>query len=95
MIDTKGFIVNVMANTLSIIIVTKELEKSTLKECALSLPAVFRLMARTNILGNEILSGTADLHIISGPYLYLNFTSRQPWIPVSIILCFYQFCNDL
>lgn len=32
--DTKEFIVNVMANTPSIIVITKELEKSVLKVCA-------------------------------------------------------------
>lgn len=75
MIDTKEFIVNVMANTLSIIIITKELEKSRLIECAFPTP-VFRLMASTNISGNEIRNGIADLHIISGLYLYLNCRSR-------------------
>lgn len=64
-----------MANTLSIIIfITKELEKSVLKVCAF-FPAIFRLMASTNILGKEIRSVMVDRHIISGLYLYLNLKS--------------------
>ena len=61
--DTKEFIVNVVANTLRVIIIKKKLENYTFKVCAFF--CHLYIMASTNILSTEILNGMVHFHIIS------------------------------